>query len=208
MHLHDHSNSSSRPGGGQQNLDDDFVLMDAIAHKDPSALARLYDRYSAVVHALCLRILRDPAAAEDVTIDVFQELWARADRYTSSRGSPVAYIMMLARSRALDKARSRGAHPAAPIHETPEAQEQASQGNSPLQIALDDERSTLIRQALDKLDPKYREVLECSFFEGLSHTEIALKLQKPIGTIKTYLRRGLIQLRDFLRNPDEGNPTP
>ena len=74
----------------------------------------------------------------------------------------------------------------------------------PLQAAVDDERRILIRHALEKLDPKYQEVLECSFFEGLSHTEIALKLGKPVGTVKTYLRRGLIQLRDFLRSPDEG----
>jgi RNA polymerase sigma-70 factor (ECF subfamily) len=73
---------------------------------------------------------------------------------------------------------------------------------------MEDERRLLIRQALERLDPKYRQVMECSFYEGLSHTEIALKLGKPVGTVKTYLRRGLIQLRDLIRTVDDGGLAP
>jgi RNA polymerase sigma-70 factor (ECF subfamily) len=94
------------------------------------------------------------------------------------------------------------------LHENSEAQERPGEATDPLQFALEDERRLLIRHALEKLDVKYREVMECSFFEGLSHTEIALKLQKPVGTVKTYLRRGLIQLRDILRSADEGHLAP
>ena len=206
MHYQNHSNPAPRSAG--HGLDDDFVLMDGIARRDPSALSRLYDRHSTVVYTLCMRILRDPGMAEDAMIDVFQEMWQRAERYNPSRGTPIAYLLTLTRSRALDRARMKGAHPTQTLHDNSDAQGQAHPSPDPLQSALDDERRLLVRHALDKLDPKYREVMECSFFEGLSHTEIALKLQKPVGTVKTYLRRGLIQLRDFLRNPDEGGLHP
>src|SRR5258706_12419044 len=199
MHYQGHSRSAGHA------LDDDYVLMDGIARRDPSALARLYDRHSTVVHSLCLRILRDPGMAEDAMIDVFQEIWQRADRYNAARGTPIAYILTLSRSRALDRARMRGSRPATtPLHDNIDAQGQPHPAPNPLQSALQDERRLWIRHALEKLDAKYREVMECSFFEGLSHSEIALKLQKPVGTVKTYLRRGLIQLRDLLRTPDEG----
>jgi len=198
MHYHNHSNP---PRAG---LDDDYVLMEGIARRDPSALERLYDRHSTVVHSLCLRILRDPGMAEDALIDVFHELWQRADRYNPGRGTPIAYILTLARSRALDRARMKGARPTAPLEGHAGAEGQAHPAAGPLQSAMDDERRSLILHALEKLDPKYREVMECSFFGGLSHSEIALKLQKPVGTVKTYLRRGLIQLRDLLRSTDEG----
>ena len=198
MHYHNHSNP---PRAG---LDDDYVLMEGIARRDPSALERLYDRHSTVVHSLCLRILRDPGMAEDALIDVFHELWQRADRYNPGRGTPIAYILTLARSRALDRARMKGARPTAPLEGHAGAEGQAHPAAGPLQSAMDDERRSLILHALEKLDPKYREVMECSFFGGLSHSEIALKLQKPVGTVKTYLRRGVIQLRDLLRSTDEG----
>ena len=102
----------------------------------------------------------------------------------------------------------KGARPIANLHDNADANAQPSVEPNPLQAAIDDERRSLVKRALGDLDPKYREVMECSFFEGLSHTEIALKLQKPVGTVKTFLRRGLIQLRDMLRNPDEGGLAP
>jgi len=200
--MHFENSKPSRPGG--HGLDDDYVLMDGIARRDPSALSRLYDRHSTIVYSLCLRVLKDPAMAEDAMIDVFQELWTRADRYNPARGAPVAYILTLSRSRALDRARMKGSKPTTPLHDNTEAQSQPHPAPDPLQSALQDEHRSWIRNALQQLDEKYREVLECSFFEGLSHTEIALKLQKPVGTVKTYLRRGLIQLRDLLRIQDEG----
>jgi RNA polymerase sigma-70 factor (ECF subfamily) len=199
MHYHNHSNPTRAAG-----LDDDYVLMEGIARRDPSALERLYDRHSTVVHSLCLRILRDPGMAEDALIDVFHELWQRADRYDAARGTPMAYILTLARSRALDRARMKGSRPVAPLAGETSTQVPAHPAPGPLQSAIDDERRSLVLHALEQLDPKYREVMECSFFEGLSHSEIALKLQKPVGTVKTYLRRGLIQLRDLLRSTDEG----
>jgi RNA polymerase sigma-70 factor (ECF subfamily) len=205
MHFQHPSAAARSPGHG---LDDDYVLMEGIARRDASALTRLYDRHNRVVYTLCLRILRDPGMAEDAMIDVFQEIWQRADRYNAARGSPVSYLLTLTRSRALDRARMKGSRPAATLHDNAEAHSQTAAVPDPLQSAIDEERRTFVKQALEELEPKYREVMECSFFEGLSHTEIALKLQKPVGTVKTFLRRGLIQLRELLRNPDEGNLAP
>src|SRR3954469_11883338 len=104
MNYQPHSNS---PRPTRQGLDDDYLLMEGIARRDPSALSRLYDRHSPVVYALCLRILRDPGMAEDTLIDVFQEIWQKADRYNAGRGTPTAYLLTLTRSRALDRARMR-----------------------------------------------------------------------------------------------------
>ena len=177
--------------------------MQGVAGRDPAALTRLYDRHSSIVYTLCLKILRDTGWAEDVMVDVFQELWAKADRFNAARGTPIAYLLTLARSRSLDRLRSRGAHQASPLHDNIEADNKPHPAPDPLQSALSSERRLMVVHALEKLDPKYREVLECAYFEGLSHTEIAAQLQKPVGTVKTYLRRGLIQLRDLLRNPEE-----
>jgi RNA polymerase sigma-70 factor (ECF subfamily) len=205
MHYQSHTNPPRSAGHG---LDDDYVLMEGIARRDPSALSRLFDRHSVVVHTLCLRILKDPGLAEDAVIDVFHEVWQRSERYNAARGTPIAYLLTLTRSRALDRARMKGAHPTASLHDNGDANGRADAALDPLQSALEDERRSFVRSALEKLDPKYQEVMECSFFEGLSHTEIALKLQKPVGTVKTYLRRGLIQLRDILRSADDGNLAP
>ena len=200
MHHSSESNPPRTPGEG---LEDDYVLMEGIARRDALALGRLYDRHRGVVYSLCLRILRDPGLAEDALIDVFAEVWERAERYRPGRGTPAAYLLMLARSRALDRARMRGARAATSIEQSGEAQGLAQAGPDPAAGAIDHERSLLIRQALDRLDAKYREVLECAFYEGLSHSEIALKLGRPVGTVKTYLRRGLIQLRELMRSADE-----
>jgi RNA polymerase sigma-70 factor (ECF subfamily) len=194
-----HSRDFNTLAGGAE---DDFALMERIARRDADALGRLYDRYATVVHSLCLRIVKDAGAAEEVTLDVFVEMWARADRYSAGRGSPVAYLMTLARSRALDRARvraraGRGSAADAGVVRVDGAA-------NPLASVIADERRSLIQRALERLDGRYREVLECAYFDGLSHSQIALKLGRPVGTVKTYLRRGLIQLRELLRNGGEG----
>src|SRR5262245_17695506 len=87
---------------------DDYELMRLIAERDQSAFTALYDRHSGMVYSLCLRILRDREAAEDLLVDVFWELWDKSGRYDASRGTPVTYLMTLARSRAIDRLRSKG----------------------------------------------------------------------------------------------------
>ena len=179
---------------------DDIALMAAVARGDRDALSRLYDQYNRLVFTLCLRVIRDRGEAEDLLIEVFQELWARSDRYDPTRGSPLTYLSTLARSRAIDRLRSRSKAIGATVT-------LASVGDSPVDqteltpganVELAEQRQR-VTAALGTLDRAYREAVELSFYDGLSHTEIAEKLNKPLGTVKTYIRQGLIRMRDLLR---------
>lgn len=180
-------------------LQDDVALMAGLASRDASALQRLYDRHAPLVLALIVRILHDRAEAEDVMVDVFWELWDRADRYDPGRGSPLTYLTTLARSRAIDRRRAKGkVGPAVDLDATA-TPPTAPAGDSPEGGVVADENRAMVRAALATLEPAQRQAIECAFYEGLSHSEIAEKLNKPLGTVKTWIRQGLIHLRDGLR---------
>jgi RNA polymerase sigma-70 factor (ECF subfamily) len=184
--------------GGRPQNPDDLTLMRSIAAGDRKAFSILYDRHAPLLFAICRRMLKDAGAAEDVLIDIFFEVWSRADRFDGSRGTPLTYLVTLTRSRAIDRQRSRSSRPA----ETSSAAEntaQISPALDPSQSMDANEQCAIVRAALADLEPSQREALECAFYEGLSHSEIAEKLQKPLGTVKTYIRQGLIRLRDILR---------
>ena len=180
----------------------DLQLMQAVAAGDAEAIGVLYDRHAPLLLAICRRVLRDANEAEDVLGDVFYEVWTRASRFDAARGSPVTYLLTLARSRAIDRKRFLESRPAS--RATPDASARLSlrpsDAPSPLQNSDGLERAQLVRQALTDLDPDQRQALECAYFDGLSHTEIATRLNKPLGTVKTYIRQGLIRLRAALRN--------
>jgi len=179
---------------------DDFDLMRGIASRDQSALRALYDRHSGIVYALCLRILRNPTEAEELLVDVFWEAWEKSDRYNPLRGSPLTYLTTLARSRAIDRLRSNlsatGKMKLANVDDVPTP---AIGQSSALERSIADERRVAVTFALDQLDPQQRQEIECAYYEGLSHSEISEKLGKPLGTVKTWIRTGLIRLRDTLR---------
>lgn len=185
------------------------MLMAAITDGDRKALDTLYQRYSAVVFALCLRIIGDRGIAEDLLVDIFFELWRRADRYDATRGAPLTYISTLARSRAIDRKRGKGAKwTTAPEGAMENASENGNlRGGSestpgPYEATALAEQADKVRQALAKVPEEHRKTLELSYFDGLSHSQIAAKLNKPLGTVKTHIRMGIIQLRDLLRmNP-------
>ena len=184
--------------GNSAQTPDDLVLMKAIAAGDREALSVLYDRHSPMVLAVCRRVLGDAGDAEDVLTDVFFEVWTRGDRFDAARGCALTYLMTLARSRAIDRRRSRAVRSPGTSNQ-PELANEATPGPNPLQSTDLNEQRQIIRAALDQLDPVQRTAVECSFYEGLSHSEIAEKLQRPLGTIKTYIRQGLIRLRQSLR---------
>ena len=177
---------------------DDFALMQAIVRRDRAALSALYDRHSPMLLAICRRVLRDADEADEVLTDIFFEVWTKADRFDSTRGNPLTYLVTLARSRAIDRCRSRASRPRITSDFT-DAGAMTDPVPDPLESINLKERGSQVRSALAALDPAHRQVLECSFYEGLSHSEIAAKLNRPLGTIKTYIRQGLIQLRDSLR---------
>jgi RNA polymerase sigma-70 factor (ECF subfamily) len=177
---------------------DDFALMESIAAGDAAALRALYDRHAPLVLAVCMRVLRDRSAAEELLVDIFHELWERSDRYDPRRASPLTYIMTVTRSRAIDRARSRRPKLAAVALEQSESEIPPAEGASPVGEALSGERRSIIRRALSRLDPSQRQAIECAYYDGLSHSQIAEKLNKPLGTIKTYIRQGLIRMRELL----------
>jgi RNA polymerase sigma-70 factor (ECF subfamily) len=182
---------------GPQGAEHDLKLMQGVAARDSAALRALYDRYSGLVYTLGLRILRDRADAEELLVDVFWEIWSRGDRFDASRGTPLTYLMTLTRSRAIDRTRGRGKM--RPLSLQSEESPEPAGAGSPTDDALGAERRDVIRQAIGQLEPQQRQAIECSFYDGLSHSEIADKLGKPLGTVKTYIRQGLIRLRESLR---------
>jgi RNA polymerase sigma-70 factor (ECF subfamily) len=182
---------------------DDAALMERIGGGDAHAFEQLYRRHGGAVLALCLRILRDRAEAEDVLEEVFWELWQRRGRYDRERAAPFSYLMTLSRSRALDRLRFRrrreGVWQGLPHGDLP-----AGVDASPYDDALVAEQRAAIDRALRELPEASRRAVELNFFEGLSHREIADRLGDPLGTVKTRIRQGLLALRKVLRSLRDG----
>jgi RNA polymerase sigma-70 factor (ECF subfamily) len=168
----------------------------AAAGGDSQAFAAFYDESSPLVYALLLRILRNPADAEEVTLDVYAHIWRKASDYDPSRGSVKSWLVMLARSRAIDrlrsKARSAGEEPLTSIMEVP------SGGADPESSSFMSEQRKLILRALQALSPEQRQAIELAYFGGLSQSELAARLQQPLGTVKTRIRLGMMKLREEL----------
>ncbi len=169
--------------------------MASVAARDPKSLQVFYDRYSPLVFTVCLRIVKDRSEAEDLLVDIFWELWDKSDRFDAKRGSPITYLLTLARSRAIDRLRARRKDVTSDVSEL----SPTAPTPSPSVASVSAETARAVKSALAELEPNQREAIECAFYEGLSHSEIADKLNKPLGTVKTNIRQGLIQLRAFLR---------
>jgi len=177
--------------------------MDAVRQGDRGAFQTLYNLFVVELLALCERILHNRADAEDVVADVFWELWRRRDRYDADRGGARPYLMTLARSRAIDRLRSQASRPetkGASPQPPADAEQLAAVEPLPESAALDAELRTAITQALAQLDPRQREAMELAYYEGLSHQQIAARLNAPLGTVKTHIRKGLAKLRHALRS--------
>ena len=171
----------------------DRALLDRVASRDAGAIASLYDRHSRLLFGLILRILRNRSEAEDVLQDVFICVWTRINTYDSSLGSPVAWLVRIARNRAIDRLRastirSRATEAPSPLSpiETPEA------------AAASSERQRAIAQALGALPADQRELIEHAYFEGLTQSELAARFRIPLGTVKTRIRTGMMTLRHAL----------
>jgi RNA polymerase sigma-70 factor (ECF subfamily) len=186
----------------------DADLMAAINRGEPVALERLYERHGPAVLAICLRILRDRAEAEEVLEEVFWEIWARRERYDAERSVPFTYLMTLARSRALDRLRFRRRRAGVwleigALEQSGETTAAAGNGADPFEDASATQRRLAIDRALEELPLPHRRAVEMNFFEGLSHREISERLGDPLGTVKTRIRQGLLTLRKALRSLDE-----
>ena len=175
----------------------DHAALERMARGDHEALAELFDRHGRLVFSLALRILRDQSDAEDIVQDVFSQAWRQAARYESSRGNVIAWLLNLTRSRAIDRLRSRRARPDTAAGD-PAALGQPDR-SQPVdeQIALSTEAAR-IRAAVDELSVLQRVAIELAFYEGLTHVEIAERLELPLGTVKTRIRQGLLKLKERL----------
>lgn len=173
------------------------ALLQRVARQDEAAFAALYDAVLGHVFGLALRILRDPRAAEDVAEEVFFQVWRQAPRYDPARGRPLAWILTMTRSRALDQLRA--ADPAQ-LHPDPAAllaSEPCSADGPPALVAACRDGSRL-KHALATLDPLPRQLLALAFFRGFTHEEIARQAALPVGTVKSHIRRSLAVLRGIL----------
>ena len=172
-------------------------LIRRIASGDSEALSQLYDSSNRAVFGLIQRILNDPAGAEEVTLEVYTQVWRQAANYDPRRGTPSAWLLTIARSRAIDRFRSTDQ--TRRRQEPMELVELARDtGADPEESASAAERGALVRGALDRLPPEQRQVIELAYFGGYSHSEIAAQLQLPLGTVKTRTRLAMGRLREAL----------
>ncbi len=159
------------------------------------ATADLYDRYGGMLYGVALRILGEPADAADVLQQVWLQWWRTRDLFNPKRGTPAAWLVTMVRSRALDRRRSLNSRRRAESS-MPAPVPRPSQ--DPVQRLDDVQRHARVRRALEEIDPRWREVLELAFFEGMTQSEVAAHTRYPLGTVKTWCRRGLLALRERL----------
>ncbi|MGH9841017.1 MAG: sigma-70 family RNA polymerase sigma factor, partial [Blastocatellia bacterium] len=174
-----------------------------IAAGDQSAIATLYDSTNRLVYGLILRVLGDPSTAEEVLLDIYAQVWRQASAYDTSRGTPLAWLTTIARSRAIDRLRS-GWQEQQRKESLDVVGDAPADTASPEEMTVAAERQRFVRQALQQLTPEQREVIELAYYSGLSHSEIAAKLNQPLGTVKTRTRLGMMKLRETLAPILEG----
>jgi RNA polymerase sigma-70 factor, ECF subfamily len=177
----------------------DAALLRQVADRQPAALAALYGRYASTLLALGKRILGSLADAEELLQEVFLYVWNHAARYDAARSSVSTWLVLVTRSRAIDRLRTRKV-----VERTHEAAQQEGQAGhaSPegVETVIVRERRERVRGELDKLPPEQKQVLEMAFYEGLSQSEIAAKADLPLGTVKTRTLLAMKKLRGALRD--------
>lgn len=171
--------------------------MQQIKNGNAEALSKLYDEASGLIFSVALRILENRADAEEVTLDVFTQAWKTATTWEASRGSVTAWLVLLARSRSLDRVRWRKSRSGAEVAET-ESHTFIAGGRSAEELIEVRQQQERVHLALGQLTDAQRKSLELAFFGGLTHQEIAEKLSEPLGTVKSRIRMAMIKLKDVL----------
>jgi RNA polymerase sigma-70 factor, ECF subfamily len=170
-------------------------LMGRVADGDEAAFAEVYDRLAPTVYGTVLRIVRDPAQSEEVTQEVFVELWRQASRFDSARGALRGWVVTVARRRAIDRVRSEQALRDRQRRDTSALAAVPDTPPDVVMVSLDRDRA---RRALATLSADQRQALELAFFDGLTHVEISELLGIALGTVKSRIRDGLIRLRGLM----------
>jgi RNA polymerase sigma-70 factor, ECF subfamily len=169
-----------------------------MAGKDADALAEIYDRHARAVYSLALRIVGEQAEAEDVVQEVFSQAWGQASRYAPDRGPVVAWLLTMTRSRAIDRIRARRARPDAEAADAVQLSGLTDSAQLQDLTLLTREQVGLLRGAMAQLPTLQRVAIEMAYFEGLTQSEIATRLDEPLGTVKTRVRLALLKLREAL----------
>src|SRR6202048_4877004 len=167
---------------------DDATLLALVKRGDEYAMASLFDRYSRVAYSVALRVLRDPASAEDILQEVFMQVWRNPDAFVATRGSLGGWLAVVSRNRSIDALRRK----------RPSEQVDDRQLASPYNLADEAERNSMMEKArgvIHLLPTEQRKTLEMAFFDGLTHSEIAEMTGDPLGTVKTRIRSALTTLR-------------
>jgi len=175
----------------------DHAALARMARGEGDAVAELYDRHARPIYSLALRILGDTTEAEDIVQEVFSQAWKQAARYNAARGAVGAWLLTLTRSRAIDRLRAKRARPG-DVSDERVADQLVDAGPPADLLVLSSEQVARVRAALDELPLLQRAAIELAYYEGLTHAEIADRLEQPLGTVKTRIRLAMLKLRDVL----------
>lgn len=179
----------------------DPALLASIAKGDQQAFSQLYDHSSTLLYTLAFRILGNREEADELLQDVYLEVWRKVARYDIGRGTPIAWLITLTRSRAIDRLRARavrGQNATMPLDATGSSQV-ADLGPSPFETQADQELRIAVGNAITSLPVGQQQAIELAYYDGLSHNEIAARLNQPLGTVKTRIKLGMSKLREILR---------
>jgi RNA polymerase sigma-70 factor (ECF subfamily) len=173
---------------------DDPELVRRLRARDPHVMTTLYDRYGRLAYSLIFRVVRDASAAEDLVQETFLRVWNRAQSFDEQRGALGPWILTVARNRAIDHLRSAQARTTSGVLEL-DRLEDPTLFTQLEQSALSIDRARKLKAAFNKLTEQQRTVIELAYYEGLSQTEMAEKMNQPLGTVKTWVRAALKTLR-------------
>lgn len=195
---------------GKPELDADTLapLVTAIQRRDSAALAQLYESTVDRLYGLVYRLLNNAQDAEDIVSEVFLKVWHEPERYDPARGPVMAWLMVMARSRALDELRKH--KHAQRCQQSDAAVDEILQAPSPMEVLSSWQQGSRVQQALMHLSEIQRQLILLAFFEGLSHAEIAIRMALPLGTVKSHLRRAQSTLEQLLEDlaPDLAGSPP
>lgn len=195
--------SSFQSGAAHPQTSEDDALLDRITARDRDALAELYDRWSATVFAVALRVLGSRSDAEDIVQDTFVDVWRRAKQFEPTRGSARSWLLTIARNRSIDRLRAGRVATKAIDDGRVESNRERPRGAD--EQVEQQRHCHKVQAALTSLSPEQRTVLELGYFEGLTQVEIAARLGEPLGTVKSRVRAALEKLGKALSSGDMGD---
>ena len=177
----------------------EMELLARVGKRDRRSFEQLYERFSGVLFSTAYRVLNDQAAAEDVLQDVFVQIWDKAALYDPARGKPLTWAVTLTRNKSIDRLRSaQRRHRLSEEVEREHSVQEQTPDRSSVDAVETGENKSMVREAVRQLSDAQRQAIELAFFSGLTQSEIAGKLDEPLGTVKARIRRGMMKLKEMI----------